>query len=155
MLRRSREGGELQPALSQENRPWPLPESVDGLIHCRDLDPAIAERACPGWPGEDDQRRIGRSAGRDRVRGYARSEGMRRVNDGADALARKKCGQAVDATEATDALGNWRVSRIGRRPRERQDWCNVGLVSKLSRERAGLRRAAENKQTKALQWAAP
>ena len=42
MLRRSREGGELQPALSEEDCPRAGPESVDGLLDCRDLDPAVA-----------------------------------------------------------------------------------------------------------------
>jgi hypothetical protein len=52
-------------------------------------------------------------------------------------------------------LGNWRVSRIGRGPRERHDRRNVGLVSKPARKRAGFRRPAENEQAKAIQWAAP
>jgi hypothetical protein len=80
---------------------------------------------------------------------------MRRVDDRADALANKKSRQACDAAEAADALGNRRLSWIGGRPRERQDWRDIGLVSKPPRERARFRRAAENKQTKALQWAAP
>ena len=155
MLRRSREGGELQPALRQKDCPWLLPESVDGLLDCRDLDPAIAGLACPGRAGEDDERRIGRSAGRKRVGGHARSERMGRVDDGADALAGEKRRQAFGAAEAADASGNWRVSRIGRRPRERQDRRNIGLVGKPARKRARFRRAAENEQAKALQWAAP
>ena len=155
MLWRSREGGELQTALSQEDRSWLLAESMDGLVDCRDLDPAVTELACPGWAGEDDERRVGRSASRNGVGGHARSERMGRVNDGADALAPKKCDQALDAAEAADALGNWRLSGIGRRPRERQDRRNVGLISKPARKRARLRRAAEDEETKALQWAAP
>ena len=67
----------------------------------------------------------------------------------------EKCAQALGAAEAADALGNWRLSGIGRRPRERQDRRNVGLISKPPRKRARLRRAAENEQAKALQWAAP
>ena len=155
MLRRSREGGELQPALSQKDRSWLLAESMDGLVDCRDLDPAVTGLACPGRAGEDDERRVGRSAGRDRVGGHARSERMGRVDNGVDALAAEKCRQALGAAEAADALGNWRLSGIGRRPCERQDRRNIGLVSKPPRERARLRRAAENEQTKALQWAAP
>lgn len=155
MLRRSREGGELQPALSQKDCPWLLPKSVHGRIDCRDLDPAVAGLACPRRPAEDDERRVGRSAGCKRVGGHARSERMGRVDDGADALSGEKRRQAFDAAKAADALGNWRVSRIGRGPRERQDCRNIGLVSKPARKRAGFRRAAENEQAKALQWAAP
>ena len=77
------------------------------------------------------------------------------VDNGVDALAGEKRRQAFGAAEAADALGNWRLSGIGRRARERQDRRNIGLVSKPPRERAGFRRAAENEQAKALQWAAP
>ena len=80
---------------------------------------------------------------------------MRRVDDGVDALARKKRRQALDAAEAADALGDRRWRRIGGRSRERQDRRDIGLVGKPPRERARLRRAAENEQAKALQWAAP
>jgi hypothetical protein len=80
---------------------------------------------------------------------------MGRVDNDADALADKKCGQALGAAKTADALGNWRLSRIGGRPRERQDWRDIGLVSEPSSERAGFRCPAENKQTKAVQWAAP
>ena len=155
MLRGSHEGGELQPALRQKDCPWLLPKSVDGRIDCRDLDPAVAGLACPRRPGEDDERRIGRSAGRKRVRGHARSERMGCVDDGADSLADEKRRQAFGAAKAADALRNWRLRRIGRRPRKRQDCRNIGLIRDPTRERAGLRRAAENEQAKAIQWAAP
>jgi hypothetical protein len=52
-------------------------------------------------------------------------------------------------------LGDRRLGRIGGRPRERQHGRNTRLISKPARKRACLRRAAENEQTKALQWAAP
>ena len=80
---------------------------------------------------------------------------MGRVDDGADALAGEKRRQAFDAAEAADALRNWRMSRIGRRARKRQDRRNIGLIGDPARKRAGFRRAAENEQAKALQWAAP
>jgi hypothetical protein len=155
MLRRSHERGQLQPALGEESRPPPSAKSRDGVLHGHDLDPAVAGLARPGRPGEDDERRVGRATSRNRVRGHARSERMGRVDDGADALAPKKCYQALDAAEAPDALGNWRLSRIGCCAGKRQDWRNIGLVSKPPRKRACLRRAAENEQAKALQWAAP
>lgn len=150
-----REGRELQSALCEEDCPGAGPESVDGLIDCRDLDPTIAGVRHPSRSGQDDKRRIGRSASRDHVRGHARSEWMCRVDDGPNALADKKSGQACDATEATNALGDRRLSRIGGRPGERQHGRNIGLVSEPARKRARLRRAAENEQTKRLQWAAP
>ncbi len=80
---------------------------------------------------------------------------MGRVDNCVDALAGEKGRQALGAAEAADALGNWRLSGIGRRPRQRQDRRNIRPVGKPSRERARLRRAAENEQAKALQWAAP
>ena len=155
MLRGSREGGELQPALRQKDCLWLLPKSVDGRIDCRDLDPAVAGLACPRRPAEDDERRIGRSAGCKRVRGHARSERMGRVDDGADALSGEKRRQAFGAAEAADASRDWRWGGVGGRARKRQDCRNIGLISKPARKRAGFRRAAENEQAKALQWAAP
>jgi hypothetical protein len=80
---------------------------------------------------------------------------MRRVDDGVDALSGEKCSQPLSAAEAADALGDWRLRRMGRRARKGQDRRNLGLVSKPSRERAGLRRAAEDEQARALQGAAP
>jgi hypothetical protein len=155
MLRGSRESAELQSALREEDCSPLSPESVDGVVHCCDLDPAIAGLACPGKTGEDHERRTARPAGCDGVGGHARGERMRRVDDGVDALAGEKCSQPLSAAEAADALGNWRLRRMGRRPRKGQDRRNIGLVSKPSRKRAGFRRAAENEQAKALQGAAP
>jgi hypothetical protein len=80
---------------------------------------------------------------------------MRRVDDGVDALAPKKRNQALSAAEAADALGNWRLRGIGGRPCERQDWRDIGFVSKEPGQRARLRCAAEDEQAKAIQWVAP
>ena len=155
MLRRSREGGELQATLSEENRLPLSPKSRDGVVHGCDLDPAVARLARPRRPAEDDERGTGRAAGGDRVGRDARSERMGRVDYGVDVLAGEKRRQAFGAAKAADALGNWRRSRFGRRPRQRQDRRNIRLIGDLSRKRARLRRAAENEQTKRLQWSAP
>ena len=80
---------------------------------------------------------------------------MGRVDDGVDALAREKGGQALGAAEAADAPGDRRRRGIGGRARKRQERRDVGLVGEPPRERARFRRAAENEQAKALQWAAP
>jgi hypothetical protein len=80
---------------------------------------------------------------------------MSRVNDGVDALAGEKRRQAFGAAEAADASGDRRWSGIGGRSRQRQDCRNIRLIGDPSRERAGLRRAAEDEQAKALQGAAP
>ena len=155
MLRGSRESGDLQPALREKNCSWGCPESVDGLLDRRDLDPAIVGAACPGGTGEDDERGTGRPAGCDGVGGHTPSERMGRVDNGVDALAHKKRSQALNAAEAADALGNWRPRRMRRGPCQRQDWRNIRLASKLPRKRARLRGAAEDKQAKAIQRAAP
>jgi hypothetical protein len=77
------------------------------------------------------------------------------VNNGVDALAGEKRRQAFGAAKAADASRDWRRSRFGRRPRERQDCRKVGLIGDPPRKHAGFRGAAENEQTKRLQWAAP
>jgi hypothetical protein len=78
-----------------------------------------------------------------------------RVDDGADALAREEGRQTFGAAEAATALRNRRRGRIGGRARKRQNGRDIGNIGDPARERACLRRAAENEQTKALQWAAP
>jgi hypothetical protein len=80
---------------------------------------------------------------------------MRRVDNGVDALAGEKRRQAFGAAKTADASRDRRWSGVGRRPRQRQDCGDIGLTGDPPRERARLRRPAENEQTKALQWAAP
>ena len=155
MLRRSRERGELQPALGEKDRPPLRPESRDGVVHCRDFDPAVSGVAWPGGAGEHGERRAGGATGGDRVGRHARSERMGGVDDSADALAGEKRRQAFGAAKPADASRDRRWSGLGRGSRQRQDRRNIGLVSKPSRERARLRRSAENEQAKGLQWAAP
>jgi hypothetical protein len=80
---------------------------------------------------------------------------MGRIHNRVDTLARDIGGEALGAAEAADASGNRRKSRIGRRARQRQNGCDVGLIGDAAGERACFGRAAENEQAKALQWAAP
>jgi hypothetical protein len=155
MLRRSREGGKLQATLGQKYRLRPNAKSRDGVAHGHDLDPAVTRLARPGRPAEDDDRGTGRAAGPDRVGRHARSERMGRVDNGADVLSGEKRRQAFGAAKAADASRDWRWSGVGRRARQRQDCLDIGLIGDPPRERARLRRAAENEQAKALQWAAP
>jgi hypothetical protein len=155
MIRGLRESGELQPALREEDCSPLSPESVDGVVHGRDLDPAIAGLACPGKTGEHDERRTARPAGCDGVGGHARGERMRRVDDGVDALPGEKRRQAFGAAKAADASGDRRRSGIGGRSRQRQDRRNIRLIGDAPRKRARLRCAAEDEQAKTLQGAAP
>jgi hypothetical protein len=80
---------------------------------------------------------------------------MRRVDDGADELGLEIGGQAFGAAEAADAQRDWRRARIGGRARKRQSGPDTRLIGDPPRQRARFRRAAENEQTKAIQWAAP
>jgi hypothetical protein len=77
------------------------------------------------------------------------------VDNGVDVLTCEKRRQALGAAKAATAPRDWRLGRIGRRPRQRQDRRDIGLIGDLPRKRAGFRRAAENEQAKAVQWAAP
>ena len=155
MLRRSREGGELQPPLREEDCSWGRTESVDSVVHGSDFKPAVAGLARPRSAGEYDERSIGRVAGSDGVGRDARSERMGRVDDGVDALACEKRGQAFGAAEAADASRDRRWSGVGGRSRQRQNCRNIGLIGDPPRKRACFRRAAENEQTKRRQGAAP
>jgi hypothetical protein len=155
MLLSSRESGELQPTLGEENSSRFTSEGNDGVVHGRDLDPAVARLARPGRAGEYDEGRVGRATCGDRVGRHARSEGVSRVHHRIDVFARQECGQTLGAAEAADALGYGRWRRIRGRSRKRQEGRDIGLIGDPPRERARFRRAAENEQTKALQWAAP
>ena len=155
MLRRSRERGELQPALGKKNRPPLSPKSRDGVVHRCDLGPAIIGFARPRGTGEHHKRRAGRPTSSNRVGRHARSERMGGVDNGVDVLTGEKCRQAFGAAKAADAARDWRWSGVIRRPRQRQDRRNLALIGDVPRKRARLRRAAENEQAKALQWLAP
>jgi hypothetical protein len=155
VLRRARERGELQPALSKKNRPPLSPENCNGVVDGRDFDPAVVGFARPRLTGEHDKRRTGRVTGGRRVCRHAGSEGVCGVDNGVDVLTCEKRRQALGAAKAADSPRYWRWSRIGRRAREGQDRLNLGLIGDLPRERAGFRRPAENEQAKAVQWAAP
>ncbi len=80
---------------------------------------------------------------------------MGRVDNGVDVLSGEKRREAFGTAKAADASRDWRWSRIGRRAGKRQDCRNFRLIGDPPRKRARLRRAAENEQAKALQWAAP
>jgi hypothetical protein len=155
VLRGSREGGKLQSALREKDCSRIGPESIDDLVDCSDLNPAIACLACPGRTGEDDERHTRRQTRGHRAGGHARSKRVRRVDHGVDALAGEKRSQAFGAAKAADASGDRRWSGIGGRSRQRQDCRNIRLIGDPPSERAGLRRAAEDEQAKTLQGAAP
>jgi hypothetical protein len=80
---------------------------------------------------------------------------MGRVDNCVDVLSGEKGRQAFGPTEAADASLDWRWSGVGCRACKRQDRRNIGVIGDPPRKRARLRRAAENEQTKRLQWAAP
>ena len=80
---------------------------------------------------------------------------MGRVDHRVDALAREIGREALGAAEAADPLWDRRGRGVRGRAGERQDRRDVGLIGEAARERARLRRSAENEQAKALQAAAP
>jgi hypothetical protein len=80
---------------------------------------------------------------------------MGRVDNCVDVLSGEKGRQAFGPAEAADASLDWRWSGVGCRACKRQDCSNIGVIGDPPRKRARLRRAAENEQTKWLQWAAP
>ena len=155
MLRRSRERGQLKSALGKKNRPPQSSKSPDGVVHRRDLDPAVTGLACPREAGENHKWRTGCAAGGDRVGRHARGERMGRVDDRVDVLARQEGDQTLSAAEAADPPWDWRWSGVGCRSRERKDRRDIGPFGNPSRKRARLRCSAENEQAKSLQWAAP
>jgi len=155
MLRRSREGGELQPALGEENCFRCGPESADGLIDCRDFNPAIIGFAYPGGPAKDDERRIGCAAGSGGVGRYVRGERMGRIDDGVDALGIEIGGQTFGAPKPADPLRDRRRRRIGGRPRKREKSRDSVLIGDPPCEGARFQRAAENEQAKARHGATP
>jgi hypothetical protein len=80
---------------------------------------------------------------------------MGRVDHRLDALTGKISGEAVWAAKAADAQRDRRRGGVRGRAGQRQDRRNVRLAGDPPRERARLRRAAENEQAKWLQAAAP
>jgi hypothetical protein len=80
---------------------------------------------------------------------------MRRVDYGVDALVGEIGPKPYGAAEAADPQRNRRRRGIGRRARERQNGCDLGLLPDPPRQRDCFRSAAKNEQAKALQRAAP
>ena len=72
-----------------------------------------------------------------------------------DALAREIGGEALGAAKAADAQRDRRRRGVRRRAGQRENRRDVALAGDAPRERARLRRAAEDEQAKALQAAAP
>ena len=77
------------------------------------------------------------------------------VDHRVDALGGQKGGKALGAAIAADAQRDRRRRGIRRCAGQRQNRRDVRLVGDAPRERARLRRAAENEQAKALQATAP
>jgi hypothetical protein len=80
---------------------------------------------------------------------------MGRINDSVDTLARDIGSQTRRVAEAANPLTDRRRGGIGGCARERQNGTDIGIIGDPPRKGAGLRRAAKNEQTKAVQRAAP
>ena len=149
------ENRELKPPLGQQYDFAVCAERLDPRRYRRNLDPAIAGLPPPRRASENNERDAGRAAGGGGVGRNARGERMGRVNDNCDLLPGEIGGQTLGAAEAADALWDRRRGRIGGCARKRQDGHDIGLIGDPPGERARFRRAAENEQAKARQWAAP
>jgi hypothetical protein len=77
------------------------------------------------------------------------------VDNRVDALGGQKGGKPLGAAIATDAQRDRRRRGIRRCAGQRQNRRDVWLVGDAPRQRARLRRAAENEQAKAFQATAP
>jgi hypothetical protein len=73
---------------------------------------------------------------------------MGRIDHRVDSLGGQKGGKALGAAIAANAQGDRRRRGIRRCAGERQNRGDVGLARDAPRERARLRRAAENEQAK-------
>jgi hypothetical protein len=113
------------------------------------VDPAIAGRVLPGRTLECEQRYIGHSASRNRVRTDLRRERMGSIDHAHDALSAEIIDQAIDAAEAADTPGDRRRRRIFGAAGIGQHRIDTRILCDLRDQPIGIGGAAEDQDP---QW---
>ena len=149
MLRMRREHLEMLPPNTEEHPAWRRTERLGRSQNIVDLDPVIAGRMLPGCPLKCEQRHVGHSTGRDRVRAHLRREGMGGIDNARDILSAEIVDQAIDAAKASDTPGDRRRCRVFGAAGIGQDRIDGRILCDLRRQPIGVGGAAEDQNP---QW---
>lgn len=144
VLRGQRKSSDVVPADCQEDAARQFAQRLHRLGDIRDQGPAVAVKRRPWWPSKREQRDAPRGRRRGRVGGNRRGIGMRRVDEGADALGSKIVCKAGAPAEAAGPHRHSMRRRRGGAPGKRNRHGKVGAPGKMLRQAPRFRRAAEN-----------
>ena len=122
-------------------------ERGDRGVDVGDVRPVIARDWRPGGAGQRDMRYADAGCCGDRVRVHLRGEGMRGIDQMRDVAIGQIVGEAVDPAKSTDAHRNGLGARLGDAAGIAERG-RVAAEGQLRRERAGLRRAAEDQDVR-------
>src|ERR1019366_922451 len=112
MLRRRREGLDLQPPNGQKDAFGFMPERGGGGGHVTSRDPAIGVFGVPSRARQTYERNVGARRRDHRMMRHLFRERMRGVDEHIDALGFEIDGKSVNAAEPPAAIGNiWRARR--------------------------------------------
>ena len=144
MLRRSREDSNLALAKREKH----VSRRFAERFHCRrgvgNFDPTVAGQRRPWGAPQCEQGDARGRGGRGCVRGHDCGVGMRRIDEGVDALVDEISRKAFDPAEAADShRRGLRGGRCGA-PGERDRHGEIGASGETFRQVSGFRRAAEN-----------
>ena len=143
MLRRRREGPDLQAADCQKNAPRFMPERGGGG-HIGGIYPIVPRFWNPRWARQNDKRNI-RPRGRDgRMARHLSGERMRGVYEHIDALGFEIGFKSVHAAKTAGPTGNFWRARCSCSTGKRQQGRNAALPRKEVRELARLKSPAKD-----------
>jgi hypothetical protein len=149
MLRMRGEHIQILPPDAEKRPAWRCTK----FSSCRDdsvgFDPAITGCTLPRRAFKRQQRHIGQSTGRDRVRAHLRREWMGGIDDARDVLGAEIIDQTFDAAKATDTPGDRRRRRIFGTAGIGQHRIDTRIPSDLRHQPIGIGGAAEDQDP---QW---
>lgn len=138
------ERSDLLPADGEKDGLCRIAERASGAGEIIDLYPAITVGRAPRRPRVDDEWNVLSSARHARIRGHARSERMRGIDDSRDAVLPQVPRQPVRASESADTMGNGRRSHVAGSAGERHHGRVVRITRQEICQAHGLGRAAED-----------
>src|SRR3984893_14544151 len=114
MLRRRREGPDLQPTDRQKNAPRFTPDRGGGAGHIGDITPMIARLRNPRRARQNDERNFRPRRGDRRMARYLFGERMRGVHEHVDSIGLEIGFKSVRTAKTADPIGHfWRTMRRG------------------------------------------
>ncbi len=145
MLRRPREGRQLQPAVSKENTSRTISKSPNCRINVINHKPPIANLLLPSRPGESNERKASTLASAPRIFRNAHGERMRSVDHRINVLGHQIIVKSIDPSKTANSERDWRQHGIFSATGERQYRFESDVPGETLRQHAGFFGASKNK----------